>query len=88
MKNTIKMEVTNAELDLRSSISRLEVARRQTAESEEDYRIAVRRYEEQVGTNLEMLDARLALTKSRTEAVDAYYDILIAEANLRCSMGK
>ncbi len=88
MKNKIKMEVTSAELDLRSSVSRLEVARRQTAESEEDYRIAVRRYEEQVGTNLEMLDARLALTKSRTETVDALYDIRIAEANLRWAMGR
>ena len=88
MKNRIRMEVTAAELDLRSSLSRREVARRQVSESEEDYRIAVRRYEEQVGTNLEMLDARLALTKSRTEEVDALYDILIAEANLLYSLGK
>ena len=88
MKNKIRMEVTGALLDLRSSHSRLEVARRQAAESEEDYRIAVRRYEEQVGTNLEMLDARLALTKSRTEEVDAVYDIRIAEANLLFSLGR
>ncbi len=88
MKNRIRMEVTGAELDLRSSLSRREVARRQVSESEEDYRIAVRRYEEQVGTNLEMLDARLALTKSRTEEIDALYDVLIAEANLIYSLGK
>ena len=88
MKNTIKMEVTQADLYLKSARSRLEVAERQVAESEEDYRIAVRRYEEQVGTNLEVLDARLALTKSRTEKVDSRYDIYIAEANLLYATGK
>lgn len=88
MKNTIKMEVTQADLYLKSARSRLEVAERQVTESEEDYRIAVRRYEEQVGTNLDVLDARLALTKSRTEKVDARYDIYIAEANLLYALGK
>jgi outer membrane protein TolC len=88
MKNTIKMEVTQAELNLKSSHSRLQVAERQVAESEEDYRIAVRRYQEQVGTNLDMLDARLALTNSRTEEVEALYDIYIAEADLLYSLGK
>ena len=88
MKNTIKMEVTQADLYLKSARSRLEVAERQVVESEEDYRIAVRRYEEQVGTNLDVLDARLALTKSRTEKVDARYDIYIAEANLLYALGK
>jgi len=88
MKNTIKMEVTQADLYLKSARSRLEVAERQVTESEEDYRIAVRRYEEQVGTNLDVLDARLALTKSRTEKVDARYDLYIAEANLLYALGK
>lgn len=87
MKNTIRMEVTQAELNLKSAHSRLRVAERQVTESEEDYRIAVRRYEEQVGTNLDMLDARLALTNSRTEKVEALYDICIAEADLLYSLG-
>ncbi len=88
MKNSIKMEVTQALLNLKSSESRLDVAERQVAESEEDYRIAVRRYEEQVGTNLDMLDARLALINSKTERVDALYDISIAYANLLYAIGE
>ncbi|MEA4873410.1 MAG: hypothetical protein VB076_11460 [Synergistaceae bacterium] len=35
-----------------------------------------------------MLDARLALTNSRTEEVEALYDIYIAEADLLYSLGK
>ena len=88
MKNAVRMEVVQAQQNLRSAQSRLEVAERQAAVSEEDYRIAKRRYEEQVGTNLDMLDARLALTNSRTELVDALYDIETARANLAFAVGK
>jgi len=87
MKTTVKLEVTQAELNLRSAESRLNVAEHQVQTSEEDYRIAKRRYDESVGTNLDVLDARLALTNSRTELVDALYDIRIAEANLQYAMG-
>lgn len=87
-KNEIRMEVIQAELNKRSAESRLEVAQRQLAESKEDYRIAMRRYEENVGTNLDALDARLALTNSMSEVVTAVYDIKTAEADLLYAMGK
>lgn len=86
-KNEIKMEVTQAEKNLLSAESRLKFADSRVNEAEEDYRITMRRYEEQVGTNLDVLDARLSLTNSRTDLVDALYDIEIAKANLIYSIG-
>ena len=88
MKNVIRMEVAQAESSISSAESRLEVARRQLAESREDYRIAQRRYAESVGTNLDTLDARLALTNSMSEVVTAFYDIKSAEADLIYAMGR
>lgn len=88
MKNLIKMEVKQAEVSLRSAESRLVVTERQVSESEEDYRIAVRRYENHVGTNLDILDSRLALMNSKTERIDAIYDIYIAYADLLYAVGK
>lgn len=88
MKNAIRMEVTRAGLDLRSAESRLSVAARQVSEAREDYRIAQRRYAESVGTNLDTLDARLALTNSMTELATAMYDIKTAEADLRYALGE
>ncbi|MDO5114608.1 MAG: TolC family protein [Synergistaceae bacterium] len=87
MKNAVRMEVTQAELNLRSAESRLAVASRQLSEAREDYRIARRRYAEGVGTNLDTLDARLALTNSMTELAAAIYDIKTAEADLAYAMG-
>ena len=88
MKNVIKMEVTQSELYLRSAESRLTVAERREAEAQEDYRISVKRYGAGAGTNLDMLDARLALTNSRTDLVDALYDIEIAKADLIYAIGE
>ena len=88
MKNVIRMEVTQASLNIRSAESRLAVASRQVAEAKEDYRIAQRRYAESVGTNLDTLDARLALTNSLTEMVTALYDIRTAESDLKYAIGE
>ncbi|HAJ93423.1 MAG TPA: TolC family protein, partial [Synergistaceae bacterium] len=87
MKNIIRTEVTQAGLNLRSAQRRLNVTEHQVAVSEEDYRITKQRYQEHVGTNLDLLDARLALTDSRREFVDALYDIAIAKANLIYAIG-
>ena len=88
MKNVIKMEVTQSRLNLRSAESRKAAALRRLAEAEEDYRIAVKRYDANVGTNLDMLDARLSLINSRTELIDTIYDIKTSKAELFFAMGK
>lgn len=88
MKNAVRMEVVQAEQNLASARSRLEVALRQTEQAREDYRIAVRRYEENVGTALEESDSRVALVNALSETAAALYDIKIAEADLIYAVGK
>lgn len=83
----VRQEVVQAELNLRSALTRLDVAEDQISTAEEDYRMALRRYDAQVGTNLDVLDARVALSDSRTEYVDAVYDIAIAQSGLIYAMG-
>lgn len=87
LNGQVRQEVVQAELNLRSALTRLAVAEDQISTAEEDYRIALRRYDAQVGTNLDVLDARVALTNSRTEYVDAVYDIAIAQSGLVYAMG-
>lgn len=79
LKATVRREVVQAENDLRSAVKRLAAANAQLATAEEDHRIALRRYDAQVGTNIDVLDARMALTASRTAQVDALYDVAAAK---------
>lgn len=83
----VRQEVVQAELNLKSALTRLDMAEDQISTAEEDYRIALRRYDAQVGTNLDVLDARVSLTDSRTEYVNAVYDIAIAQSGLMYAMG-
>ncbi len=87
LKNGVGLEVSVATLDLRSALQRLEVARSQVALAEEDHRMAVARYAAQVGTNIDVHQARVSLTLSRTQLVDAVYDALKAQSDMELAMG-
>jgi len=84
----ITQETLEAEIKLRASVARKDLAEEQMQTSKEDYRIALRRYDAQMGTNLDVLDARRALISSRTEFVNAVYDIAQSQAGLIYVMGE
>ncbi len=83
----VRQEAVQAEIRLRSARERFELAKKQAATSQEDYRMAFRRYEARLGSNIDVLDAKRALVRSRTEYVDAVYDIAVAWSNLVCATG-
>lgn len=84
----VTQEAVAAEIRLQAAITRRDLAQEQMQTSKEDYRIALRRYDAQMGTNLDVLDARRALIGSRTEYVNAVYDIALAQAGLVYAMGE
>lgn len=87
LRRQIGLEVSTATLDLESAKQRVEVAQAQVESAEEDYRMALRRYSAQVGTNIDVLDARVALSEARTALVDAVYDGRSAYSNLLYAVG-
>ncbi|PIE54800.1 MAG: transporter [Dethiosulfovibrio peptidovorans] len=87
LQKQVELEISSAQLNLESAFQRIEVARSQVASAEEDYRMAVKRYSASVGTNIDVLDARVALTNARTQLVDAVYDTYSARADLDYAMG-
>jgi len=58
LRNQIRLEVSTAWQNMESALQRVHVAEDQVKTAEEDYRMALRRYVEQVGTNIDVLDAR------------------------------
>jgi outer membrane protein TolC len=88
LKKQIQLEVSVAILNYTSSQQRLEVARSQVASAEEDYRMALTRYASQLGTNIDVLDARVALSNAKTQLVEAIYDTLTSWSDLNFAMGK
>ena len=56
-------------------------------QSQEDYKIAQVRYSAGVGTNLDVIDAQVALTTAQTNYIQALYDYNTSKASLDKAMG-
>jgi outer membrane protein TolC len=82
------------ELEVRSSLLSLEAAREALESQEKNVdlagaglEIANDRYVQGLATNLDVMDAQLALTRARNYRLQALHDLNLAAANLRRAMG-
>ena len=87
MKRQIGLEVATAAVTLDSAVQRVRVAQDAVVQAEEDYRMALKRYQAQVGTNIDVLDARLALTDAKNALADSVAEARTAYGDLLYAMG-
>jgi outer membrane protein len=85
--DAVRLDVKNAHQDLQSSSQRIDVMQTSVAQAEENLRLQRLRYQEGVGTAIEVLDAVTLLSTSQTNWWRAKYDLERAEAGLLYSMG-
>ncbi|MBU1027045.1 MAG: TolC family protein, partial [Candidatus Margulisbacteria bacterium] len=78
VKRAIALEVKDANFAIKSSLEGLEAANKAKELAEENHNIAELRYNSGVGTNLEVIDAQVALTQAGIDQLTAQYDLLLA----------
>jgi len=83
----IALEVEQAVRNFQVALQRLKTARAALVSAEEAFRLAQVRYEGGVGTQVEVWDAQVALTRARANEVQALYDAHKAFARLVYSTG-
>ncbi len=81
-------EVKRAHLSINAAADRIQVARKQVEASQEAYRMALARYQAQVGTNTDVLDAQANLSSSEAKLNEALADYLTALSTLYVAMGE
>ncbi len=86
--DAVRLDVKSAYLDLQSSIQKIEVTKTSVASAEENLRLQRLRYQEGVGTAIEVLDAVTLLSTAETNSWRALYGSERAEAGLLYSMGR
>jgi outer membrane protein len=84
----ITLQVRQAWLDVRETLSRIAVTREATGQAEENLRVVKDRYREGVGTNTEVLDAETLRTKSYNNYYNAVYDAVMANIRLQYATGE
>ncbi len=87
LEKQVILEVATARLNLESALKRTDVARTQVILAEEDYRMALQRYRVQAGTNLDVLDARVALVNAQNKLAASIYDAYTARADFAHALG-
>jgi outer membrane protein TolC len=83
----VTLEVRQAYLNMQSAEARIQTAARALDSAREALRVANLRYQEGVGTPVELSDANTQFVAARTAVVDAIYAYRIAVANLQRAIG-
>ncbi len=87
LRDQVTLEIKNAWLATGEMIRRVGVTQQAIVQAEENYRMNVERYREQVATSTEVLDAQTLLTKAKSDYVQALGDYSIYRARLDRAMG-
>ena len=83
----LSLDVTDKFHRMRSAEKAFHLAHVTITQAEEALRIERERFEAQVATSTDVLDAEMALTRARANHINAFYSYLSARAQLRRAMG-
>ena len=84
----VSFAVKSLHLKLEEAAARIAVANKALEEAREGFRIAQARFQAQVGTNTDVLDAQARLTQSEALLTDAMADHQVALASLFAAIGE
>ncbi len=87
LEDGIRLEVTSIYLTLQASQKAVLSQQRSVEQAQEALKIAQVRYGNGQATNLDVLDAQLALTQAQTNSIQAVHDYLIGLAMLEKAIG-
>lgn len=88
LRDSAALEVRQAYLNMTEAEKRIGTAGIAVEKAQEDMMIAQEKYRAGVGTNLDVIDAQLALTQAQTNKIQALYDFNVSKAKLDKAIGK
>ncbi len=84
----IRLEVRDALGKVKESKERVDALGETVGQAERGVEIGQVRFQNGVGTQLELLDAQMALTNARVNRISALHDLAVAVASLRRAVGR
>jgi outer membrane protein TolC len=87
LEQSIDLQVKQANITLRNALESLETQRRNVELATEVVRVSKIKYQEGVGSNIEVINAESSFKESQTNYYAALYDLLIAKVDLSKSLG-
>jgi len=88
LKLSVGYDIKSKLLSVREAEKRINVSEKSVEQATEAYKVALARYQEQVGTNFDVLDASSKLTTAQATLTGAKADYLTALSQLYVAMGE
>jgi outer membrane protein TolC len=88
LNDAVELEVYQTFLTYKRSIDKIKVSRQSVEQSEENYRGIQAKYNQQVATSTDLIDAEVSLLQSKTNLTNALVDFQLAKAKLLKAAGK
>ncbi|MBV6644445.1 MAG: TolC family protein [Cyclobacteriaceae bacterium] len=88
LAKSIDIEVEQSKITLESNMESLEVSRQNMALAENIFNITKIKFQEGVGSNLEVIEADTSLKEAQTNYYNALYDAIIAKIDLDKALGR
>lgn len=86
-QSLIDLEVQNSRLALQNAVQKIEVQRENMELADKVFRVTQIKYQEGIGSNLEVVEADTALKEAQTNYYNALYDAIIARIDLQKALG-
>ena len=87
MQRTIDMQQAVAKVNLQNSAASLESQKENMNLAQSVFDVAHKKYDQGVGSNLEVINAQTALKEAQTNYFNALYEAVIAKVDYDKSMG-
>jgi outer membrane protein len=87
-KEAIQLEVYKNYLTVKSSIEKVKVNELAVESAEENYRVTEQKYNQQLATSSELIDAEVDLINAKTNLTNALVDYEVEKVNLNKSLGR
>ncbi len=88
VKEGIQLEVYKNYLQLKNEKEKVEVSRRSVNSAEENYRVTAEKYNEQLASSSELIDAEVYLLDAKVNLEKAIVDYKLAQVSLKKSIGR
>jgi outer membrane protein len=88
LKDAISVEVYQDYLTYNRSLEKIEVSKQSVEQAEENYRIIQNKYDQQVATSTDLIDAEVSLRQAKINLTNSLVDYQIAKVNLEKSIGR
>ncbi|HYW79691.1 MAG TPA: TolC family protein [Thermoguttaceae bacterium] len=87
LESQVSLEVRQRWLEFHTALQQIEVAHQAAAEADENIQFARQRYQQQVGTNTEVLEAETLRVEAYTNLYNSSYEAVLAQLRLRRASG-